>query len=94
MANGARAVGDGQCGGLSNGVGNAVEGDLSRGRAVGGIGSEDLGDVVNSDRAGAGVGGHCGNGGCESGNSGDGCELHLDGCVDIIYFKSKGGLSC
>jgi len=59
----------------SDSVGNAIEGQLGGGWAVGGIGSVDLSCVDN------GVVGPGGCSGCESGK-GDNGELHLDGGVD------------
>lgn len=69
---------------LRHSVGDTVEGQGSGCRAVGGVGSEDLGGVDNSS-----VGNMSGGGGsCESKNGGDGV-LHLEGWVGIIYLKSN-----
>lgn len=55
LADGARAVGDGQGGGRADGVGVAAVGDGGGGRAVGGVGGDDLGGV-DWRLGGAGVG--------------------------------------
>jgi len=71
LADGARAVGDGQSGGLSDSVGLAVVAELRGLRAVGGHLSDDLGRVA-----------HVAIGGSRSGGEGedrDGRELHVDG---------------
>lgn len=47
LGDGARAVSDGEGGGLSDGVGLVAVDDLSRTGAVGGVGSDDLGGVGN-----------------------------------------------
>lgn len=77
LGDGAWAVGDGESGGLSDGVGNIVEGQGGWPRAVGGEGSVDLsdpGDVASSGSDGSHKGG---------GDGGD-RELHLDG-LDWYY---------
>lgn len=70
LGDGARAVGDGEGGGLSDGVGLAVVGDLGGSRAVGGELSDDLSHVGS-----VGVG--LGNGSEASGSSSDD-ETHVD----------------
>lgn len=81
LCDSARAVGDGQGGGLSDCVGLVVEGHGSGLRAVGGVGGvnlSDIGDVaVGSDS------GHEG--------SGDGSvrELHLDGVFYLLWRVKK-----
>lgn len=47
LGDGARAVSDGEGGGLSDSVGLVAVDDLSRTGAVGGVGSDDLGGVGN-----------------------------------------------
>lgn len=73
LGDGARAVSDGQGGGLSDSVGGAAVGDLGRAGAVGDVGLDDLSD--NGDVA-LGVVSRGASGGSESDGSG---ELHLDG---------------
>lgn len=84
LGDGAWAVGDGQGGGLSDGVGNAVEAQGGGLWAVGGEGSVDLSDpgdvAVGSD------GGHKG-----GGNGGDG-ELHLDDWNYLLKSKEVESL--
>jgi len=70
LGDGARAVGDGEGGGLSDGVGLVVVGQGGGSRAVGGVSSDDLGNV--GDVAVGSDGGHEGSG------DGGGGELHLD----------------
>jgi len=72
---GARAVGDGQGGGRRDGVGHAVLHDLSGGRAVGGVGSDD-GRGVDHRRGTVGVAGRGTS--REGSNSSDGVT-HFDG---------------
>lgn len=70
LGDSAGAVSDGQGGGRGDGVGLVTVGDDSSGRAVGGVGRDDLsdvGDVLVSQGAG---------GGEDKGGSG---ELHFDG---------------
>jgi len=74
------AVGDGQGGGGSCGVGDAVEGQLSGSWADGGVGSVHLGGVGNGA---VDIGG----GGCCESENGDGGVLHLDGWLELSYFK-------
>jgi hypothetical protein len=71
LGDGARAVSDGQGGGLSDGVGLVAVDDLSGTGAVGGVSSNDLSGVGNV----LGVGS---NAGSESEGS---SELHFDGWV-------------
>jgi hypothetical protein len=71
LGDGARAVSDGQGGGLSDGVGLVAVDDLSGTGAVGGVSSNDLSGVGNV----LGVGS---NAGSESDSS---SELHFDGWV-------------
>lgn len=78
LGDGARAVGDGQGGGLSDGVGLVAVGDLSGLRAVGDVGGDDLSD---DGHVAVGVGRDAGNG-----KSGDGGELHLDG-IRWVWIK-------
>lgn len=73
LGDGARAVGDGQSGGLSDGVGLAAVGDLGRSRAVGHVGLDNLGD--NS---------HVGSGHSASGKSEGDSVLHLDGIRCLV----------
>jgi len=75
----ARAVGDGQGGSLGDSVGNIVMGDNSRARAVGSVGSDDLGHI----RGVAVVGG--GTSGQGERSSSDGGEAHFD--VVIRYLR-------
>jgi len=75
LADGARAVGDGQRGRLSDSVGLSVVADLGGLRAVGGVRSDDLGGVAHVAIA---IGGR---GGCSQGENGDSLELHVDGWV-------------
>ena len=70
LGDGARAVSDGESGGLSDGPGLGAVGDLSRTRAVGGVDVNDLGG--DSDVA---VGSGASGGGKDSGDS----ELHCGG---------------
>jgi len=71
----ARAVGDGQGGGLSDGVGDATMGDLSSFRAVGGVGSHNLSRVDWAGVVAPGIGT-----GDEGGGSSDSSgETHVDG---------------
>lgn len=70
LGDGARAVGDGEGGGLSDGVGLVVVGQGGGLRAVGGVLGEDLSDV--GDVAVGSDGGHEGSG------DGGGGELHLE----------------
>lgn len=69
LGDGARAVSDGQGGGLSDGVGLVAVNDLSGTGAVGGVSSNDLGGVGNV----LGVGGNA------SSESESSSELHFDG---------------
>jgi len=90
LDDGARAVGDSQGGGLSDGVGDAVVGQGGGIWAVGGVGGDNIGDIVNNHAAGVvgwvdRVGGR--GSGYESGNSGDGGELHLDGLLILLLKK-------
>lgn len=71
LGDGARAVSDGQGGGLSDGVSLVAVNDLSGTRAVGGVSGNDLGGVGNV----LGVGSDAGS---ESEGS---SELHFDGWV-------------
>jgi len=71
LGDSAWAVGDGEGGGLSDGVGNIVEGQGGGLWAVGGVGGKDLSNVGNV--AVGSDGGHKG-----GGNGGDG-ELHVYG---------------
>jgi hypothetical protein len=73
----ARAVGDGQAGGLGDGVGDISVNNLSCGRAVGDIGSDDLGGVLSSTVGGAVVGGR--DTGHEGSGSSEERETHVDG---------------
>jgi len=69
LGDGARAVGDGESGGLSDGVDGTTVGDLSGDWAVGGQSSDDLGNV-----------GHVGPGVDASGESENSSSgLHFDG---------------
>jgi len=70
----ARAVGDGQGGGLGDGVGLAVVGDLSRGRADRGVGGHNLRDI---GRGSGGVAVTSGSAGDEGSSSSD-SEAHFD----------------
>ena len=72
---------------VSDGVGDAVEAQGGGSWAVGGVGSEHLGDIVDGGGAVLGPGG---NGGCESGNGDGGGELHFDGCLILFTLKVKG----
>jgi hypothetical protein len=75
---------------LSDGVGDAVVGQGGGLWAVGGVGGDHIGDIVNNDAAGVGwVPG--GNGASKGGDNDGGCELHLDGLLILFTFKSKGG---
>lgn len=76
LGDSARAVGDGKGGRLSDGVGGATVGDLSRSRAVGGQGGDDLGGVGD---VGPGV---RTSGGSEDGSSG---ELHFADRFEVGY---------
>lgn len=69
LGDGARALGDGQSGGLGDGVSLVTVDNLGGRRAVGGVGSDNLGGVDDSGRST----------GSESGRGGDGGELHFDG---------------
>lgn len=69
LGDGARAVSDGQGGGLSDGVGLVAVNDLSRTGAVGGVSSNDLGGVGDVLGVGSDAGSES-----ESSN-----ELHVDG---------------
>lgn len=71
LGDGARAVSDGQGGGLSDGVGLVAVNDLSGTGAVGGVSSNDLGGVGNV----LGVGGNA------SSESESSSELHFEGWV-------------
>jgi hypothetical protein len=79
LGDGARAVGDGEGGGLSDGVGLVVVGQGGGSRAVGGVSSDDLGNV--GDVAVGSDGGHEGSG------DGGGGELHLDDWDDFTLKK-------
>lgn len=70
LGDGARAVSDGQGGGLSDGVGLAAVGDLGRARAVGGVDIDNLGGDGD-----VGVGSGASGGGNDSSDR----ELHFDG---------------
>lgn len=73
LADGARAVGDGECGGLGHGIGLTTVSDLGSSRAVGGVGGNDLSGVCNVGSIavrGLGASG-------QSNSSSDG-ELHFD----------------
>jgi hypothetical protein len=76
LGDGARAVSDGQGGGLSDGVGLVAVNDLSGTGAVGGVSSNDLGGVGNV----LGVGGNA------SSESESSSELHFDGWVLVLGF--------
>lgn len=80
LGDGARAVSDGQGGGLSDGVGLVTVDDLSGTGAVGGVSSNDLG----------GVGDVLGVGGNASSESESSSELHFDGWVLGLGIKLKG----
>lgn len=69
LGDGARAVSDGQGGGLSDGVSLVAVDDLSRTGAVGGVSSNDLGGVGDVLGVGSDAGSES-----ESSN-----ELHVDG---------------
>jgi len=72
---------------LSDGVGLAVVGQGGGIWAVGGVGGDHIGDIVNNHAAGVG-GWVVGLGsGCESGNGGEGGELHLDGLLILLLDK-------
>ena len=82
VADGARAVGDGQGGGLGDSVGLAADGELSSIWADGGVVLDDLGDVGGlvdglRGRDGVVVGDGVGRGGGRKGNDG-GNVLHFD----------------
>ena len=70
LADGARAVGDGEGGGLRDGVSLAGHCHLGSSRAVGSVGSDDLGGVGNVGVLHGGGGANKGGGGSE--------ELHCD----------------
>jgi len=84
LDDGARAVGDGQGGAGSDGVGNAVEGQAGGTWADGGVCSVHLSGVHDSlvrPRRGSG---------CKSSEGDDGgCELHLDGCMILFTLKVR-----
>jgi len=80
------AVGDGQGGSLRDSDGLAVDNYCGGKWAVGGVCGVGSSDIV--DRSG-GVGSSCNN--ADESSKGDNGELHLDGWLIIIYFKSKSG---
>ena len=74
-------VGDGQGGSLADGVGLTLVGDLGRVRAVGGVGSHDVGDVHVGGRGSHGGVAHVvGDGGTSKASGSDSSsETHVDG---------------
>lgn len=73
------AVGDGEGGGLRDGVRLAGVGDLSGLRAVGGVGGDDFGHVGGSGAVGVAVRTVVGNGNASHGGGGsDSSETHLE----------------
>jgi len=80
LADGARAVGDGQRGSLGDGVGLAVVGKLGGLWAVGGVRGDDLGGVAHVAVAIA-IGGR---GGGSQGEDGNSLELHIDGRMNLL----------
>lgn len=81
LGDSARAVSDGQGGGLSDGVGLVIEGQGSGLWAVGGVGGVDLSDI--GDVAVGSDGSHKG------GGDGSVRELHLDGWIFDYFWKVK-----
>jgi len=87
LADGARAVGDGQRGSLGDSVGLAVVGELGGLWAVGCVRGDDLSGVAHVAVA---IGGR---GGGSQGEDGSSLELHLDGRMELLeyYFTSVSG---
>ncbi|MCQ9255619.1 hypothetical protein NQ103_09160 [Vibrio parahaemolyticus] len=82
LGEGARAVGDGEGGGLGDGVSLVVDNDGGGSRAVGGVGSDDLGGPDNL--AANGGGGVLVSGSKADEGSGGNEELHFESLVFFL----------